>query len=264
MSRKKGSAPFSLFAFQDAITSVCGVIVLITLMLALNLTRQALVDAQSYENAIVAEEINQQIQRLQETLKEAQTPTEEEKFLIEAASFSLGEIEKRAENTKQKIEDAKIVKEKIEKEAERIALLKEKTEKQKQANIALNKKIKDLEDEKLATETQKNDLLLKNVAYAFPNDGTQLPWFVDISQNHIIAVGKSNALNFQNPSQFLNWAKKRPNSEYFVLIARPSGTKRFGEIRRALEEMNMPIGVDLVGETRELTFLGFDKEDSQP
>ncbi len=42
MRKKKSQAPFSLFAFQDAIASVCGLVVLITLILAVELTQKIL------------------------------------------------------------------------------------------------------------------------------------------------------------------------------------------------------------------------------
>ena len=61
MSRKQKGAPFTLFAFQDAMTSVCGVVVLITLLLALQLTRAAVEDVREIENAKKAQELNAEI-----------------------------------------------------------------------------------------------------------------------------------------------------------------------------------------------------------
>ena len=55
MSRKRKGAPFSLFAFQDAITSVCGVVVLITLMLALELTRRVADDTPEQNDPVAAQ-----------------------------------------------------------------------------------------------------------------------------------------------------------------------------------------------------------------
>ena len=64
MSRSQKGAPFTLFAFQDAMTSVCGVVVLITLLLALQLTRAAVQDVHEIENAKKAQELNAEIGKL--------------------------------------------------------------------------------------------------------------------------------------------------------------------------------------------------------
>ena len=74
MSRKQKGAPFTLFAFQDAMTSVCGVVVLITLLLALQLTRAAVEDVREIENAKKAQELNAEIGKLRERLAIAEAP----------------------------------------------------------------------------------------------------------------------------------------------------------------------------------------------
>ena len=71
MSRKKGGAPFSLFAFQDAITSVCGVVVLVTLMLALALTQRVVTESESSTVAkSKVDEVRAQVEKLQNDLEE--------------------------------------------------------------------------------------------------------------------------------------------------------------------------------------------------
>ena len=95
MSRKQKGAPFTLFAFQDAMTSVCGVVVLITLLLALQLTRAAVEDVREIENAKKAQELNAEIGKLRERLAIAEAPDDLSKFAAEAASLSRSEIEAR-------------------------------------------------------------------------------------------------------------------------------------------------------------------------
>ena len=70
MSRKKSSAPFSLFAFQDAITSVCGVVVLITLLLAVQLTTRAIDEEENVEsNARRVQEIREESEARRQAIK---------------------------------------------------------------------------------------------------------------------------------------------------------------------------------------------------
>ena len=76
-SRKKG-APFSLFAFQDAITSVCGVVVLITLLLAVQLTSRTIESELETEPddslAERAAELREEIAEAREALDAVPTP----------------------------------------------------------------------------------------------------------------------------------------------------------------------------------------------
>ena len=106
MSRSQKGAPFTLFAFQDAMTSVCGVVVLITLLLALQLTRAAVQDVHEIENAKKAQELNAEIGKLRERLAIAEAPDDLSKFAAEAASLSRSEIEARLNSARERLKDA--------------------------------------------------------------------------------------------------------------------------------------------------------------
>jgi hypothetical protein len=84
MGRRKGnSVPFSLFAFQDIITSVTGIILLITMMMALelvqNMQRAASAPQEQKSSAVeqtlrgAIEENSQEIVRLERLLEETTT-----------------------------------------------------------------------------------------------------------------------------------------------------------------------------------------------
>ena len=64
MRRRRSGSPFSLFSFQDAITSVCGVIVLITLLMALDLTRRA--TEETAPSAVARERVEETERRIEE------------------------------------------------------------------------------------------------------------------------------------------------------------------------------------------------------
>jgi len=61
MGRKKGGSPFSLFSFQDIITCVSGIIILITLILAVELTQRKQAKP-AVETAQLAEDIRRAIE----------------------------------------------------------------------------------------------------------------------------------------------------------------------------------------------------------
>ena len=71
----------------------------------------------------------------------------------------------------------------------------------------------------------------------------------------VIALSRKSRKEFRDASDFIRWARTRPtNVEYFVLIARPSGAAVYSEINGELTAAGYQIGVDFIGETRELEF----------
>ena len=107
MRKKDKGAPFSLFAFQDAITSVCGVVVLVTLILSLMLTRMLENDAREIDNAETAKKLEAQIKETREKIELAKVPTPASKFCEEAVGLTMAEVESRLEEAKDNLADAK-------------------------------------------------------------------------------------------------------------------------------------------------------------
>src|SRR5215469_14253246 len=70
MPRRRTSSPISLFSFQDIITSVVGVVILITLLLLLQLISQML--AALPAPAMTVQELQKQVSDIQPILKELQ------------------------------------------------------------------------------------------------------------------------------------------------------------------------------------------------
>ena len=92
MSRKKQGAPFSLFSFQDAVTATTGVVVLITLLLAIQLASRASGRAQEYQNAVEARKLEQRLKETREKIKIASAPSESTKFVEDAIALSESEL----------------------------------------------------------------------------------------------------------------------------------------------------------------------------
>ena len=111
MSRKRKGAPFSLFAFQDAITSVCGVVVLITLMLALELTRRVADDTPEQNDPVAAQvkELRAKIAAEREDIEalESAAPDAGDAVDPQTAGFSLAEVQTNFENVQKRLEAAK-------------------------------------------------------------------------------------------------------------------------------------------------------------
>ena len=264
MRRKKSQAPFSLFAFQDAISSVCGLVVLITLILALELTKKIVEEATEPPVAETdVKKLNAEIATLKSNLATLEETTENWNATARQASrsqFSVSNAESKLRDA-QKLLDETIV------ENERLQQL--------AADVATSAR---LDEFAARVQEQKNELaqidaeiakreavaqtpLSASVFYSTTSSIRETPWIVEVAKGRIVArslastgatsgeVNEFSARNFQ--SAFLTWARQRDQkTEYFVLLFRPSGVSMHDDLRNSLETAGYKIGVDLVGETQ--------------
>jgi predicted RNase H-like nuclease (RuvC/YqgF family) len=95
---------------------------------------------------------------------------------------------------------------------------------------------------------------LKSSSRVFYNfhAGSRDAWLVQISEGQILAgraKEKEKPQVFGNSSGFINFVKRLPNDEkYLILVVRPSGIGSFDAIRNALEDSDIDIGVELITE----------------
>ena len=260
MSRKKSGAPFSLFAFQDAITSVCGVVVLVTLLLALALTQRVV--SESEANTVAkskVDEVRDQVEKLRSDLDELNARVEETAAVDSAGvGKSLAEVKAQLANAKRRLDGAQ-------EESARLDRKLEELESQKESFADLEKRIDELKRQTAKTlekaeETAKEEFdSQESAVYAFSDAVREKPWYVEVSGSKLVAHGSvddSEALTFDSPFAFAKWASTRPSgSEYFVLIVRPSGARNFEFAVAELESAGYRYGIDLIGESRPLMFL---------
>ena len=229
---------------------------LVTLMLAVRMTQSAAETARKYENAIVAQELEAKKSELERRLERAKLPDSTDEFLDEAIKLDPTEIAARLRAAKRKLTAAE--REKARLEEERAELDESATEREKlqKGNSKLEEEIEEEREKKEEALESSKEGFDKGVMYQFPNSGGLRPWFVDFSEQRIIAHSPEDVKKFSDRYSFLSWAKTRSSSsEYFVLICRPSGISAFEFAKEKLTGEGYRIGVDLVGETRELEFL---------
>ena len=259
MSRKKSASPITLFAFQDAITSVCGVVVLVTLMLALALTQRVVTEAESSTVAkSKVDEVRAMVEKLTADLAELNAQVEEAANVETAGiGLSVSEVKTQLANAKRRLEASR-------EESRALDRRLEELEREQQSFSELEKQIDEIRrqiDEKLreAQETQAETISQDSAVYAFSDSVREKPWYVEVAGNKLVAHGsggESETFTFSTAFEFAKWASTRPSgSEYFVLIVRPSGAKNYGFAVAELENEGYRYGVDLIGETRELLFL---------
>ena len=110
--RRREETPFSLFAFQDIITSVTGILLLIMLLLCLSLAAQDLTndppvetqESSSVANAHRLKDLQERVSRLQETLDQKQRQRElEESLTPELATRRTETLESELKSLEQQI-----------------------------------------------------------------------------------------------------------------------------------------------------------------
>ena len=259
MRRKNGDSPISLFSFQDAMTGVCGVVVLITLILALELTRRVESEASLSVSQTQLDVAREKVRELQAELDVA-TRNLEEQTAINANVAGTTPEEARSDL---EAVDAKL--QEVQEENERLNA--ELTRSQSEEND-VQKLQEELERASSELETLEKELnaarnysaSTSSAYYKFPENVREKPWFFEISDGRIQGTTRDEQtqtfLGESCVKEFVKWAKTRERSkEYFVLVFRPSGAGLFSELTALLQLANYRYGVDLVAEDVELRFL---------
>ncbi|MDZ4819490.1 MAG: hypothetical protein SGJ20_11005 [Planctomycetota bacterium] len=280
MSRRgRSSSPISLFSFQDIITSVTAVIILITLLLVVELVHRQLsaaettvadiqdelsdaVDQAEQQKAALAARLEQGAAVLQDSTTapaEVQDAVELQRQL-EALRAEQDRLRQQLESAKKHEETAMASKfDRREEQAEldrlqnEIAATEQAIQKQQQANVQHEQQVRDLKAQQ-GESANNNRRRIYN-----PAAGTsKQAWLVDVHTDRleVAPLGKSAtpvSLAFSSASRsgpaLRNWAKDLSSrSNYFILVLRPNGTEAFDSLRTSIEAAGYEVGFDLVGQ----------------
>lgn len=254
--RQRGQAAFSLFAFQDIITAVTGIIVLITLILALELlhretTAAAVAPMQPAITSQQVSELDEEIRSLKVSLaanqailqEAASLPAEEIVNLRRHSQEQLDRLQRQLAHRKQELQQSfekrkRAETSQIANAAERKAHLNEQRRKLREA-------IQELSDS-------------NQVIYNTNPNASKRAWLVDL-QSDVIRVGRprqaDRATAFrargqgQRVADLLRWARQRDRqNEYFVLLVHPGAIKVYREVRAKLQADGYQLGYDLLPE----------------
>ena len=264
MSRRKAQGPsVSFFAFQDIITSVVGIFVLITLIMMVDLVRRKgasratehLVE-DTFSGAIA--DLEMQLEKLESRSKQLDSITakigavqvfnkEEIAKDLRASIQSLSEQIERAEQRNREIQRVVDNQTKIQSE------LKMESQKRSPDREELAKLLKNLEkiDSKIDQLDSDEPLIFKSQSL----DGRTVV-VVDVSRNEVVmldlaADARATIRESVLEREFKSWMTNRSKGRYhyFVLI-RPGAASNFGTIRALLEKAGASYGYDVLEENR--------------
>ena len=256
--RKRGRSPFSLFSFQDIITCVSGIIILITLVLALELSqrkqgspkiqtakltaqlREAIADAQA-EVARLEADLNRSTTKAQELAGVSPPVMQRDLFAINEQIKSF-----EAEIALLQKQDAQIAEEDVKMQAKRFDREKE------------NKKLAEEELEVKDFEDRLKQVRQQNRLYYNPRtaDGKKV-WLVQIEADRtLVAAAGSGARPLILRHEFVifrqtgfeKWLARRSSARDFIfLLVMPEATDEFGKLKRLVTTKGFSMGFDLLG-----------------
>jgi TolA-binding protein len=260
--RERRAPPISLFSFQDIITSVTGVMVFLTLFLALELTHRmqaappestAELNRQIADALRQADAMERRHRENLETIRELRDRIQAgQKRIVQTARF---------DPERNRAELAYLRQSNQHLEAELRALQSQLEESRQRHEDIQNRATKEHDDARRAVDelhVKRQALLseldqLKNsnrVVYNVAQDTGKQPWLVEIGATGFLAAAPdqtSAGRHFGSLTEFLTWINGRdPSREFIVFLVKPSGVEAFDRARRELSRFQ--IGFDLLAE----------------
>ena len=262
--RSRSGSPFSLFAFQDIITSVCGIVVMITLLLTLQLSvRMATTEAEPSPFENDCQELRAKIEEAELALLEAKEALKKDQRELrsipkELQNTTIEEMNEKIESVRARIED---LKNSTAENAKILENAKEELMEKRNKDAEKDREIQEIwrqitklqEDLERYTKEAKKSQKRGNVIFKSDNKDHRKPYLVDVSDERIrvdlISNQERDHQEFSDVTSFIDWAKKKDENKYYYVVAmRPSGMWRGRLIRVLLDEGGFRIGLDFLSE----------------
>ena len=253
--RTQTSNPFTLFAFQDIITSVTGILILITLILALTMVVQPEnFDASSGESV---ETLRANLQQLEDTINAIETQSQVDQMildlLVEFDADSMEQLDslltRSSKETKEKI--TRLKRQYWDDKTKAQSTKKELEKKRQQLSEIENQNKKKSEALKKLQQSER-------VEYGYDSTGGEEPWLIYLSEKQWMCARvnqKQPPIIFSESdlskrlSRFENWQHGITlQKSYFVLFVRPDGVPSYDLIRGSVRLSGVEFGVELLNE----------------
>jgi len=257
MRRRSSQSAFSLFAFQDIITSVMGIMVLITLILALELMERT-VESPPVQTAVMIEDIRrineemaQEIVKLQSQLDNSS----EEIFQLPSLSAELlsDELEKLAQDNEQKRKGLSQVRIEMVSRSEKLNNFRvQENSRRSGEQVELDKLLAKIDELKeVLRQTEATDRV-------FFRSGLvgKRTYLVEVSSSGFVAaeIGvQSRPTSFSSPTDFQKWIESLSTKlDAIYLVAKPGGTENLLKAQESIKSRGMEYGYSIVSKTQTL------------
>lgn len=286
MSRRARSSasPVSLFAFQDIITSVTAIMILLVLILTLELISRQKLKGIPPDDRRVAQELRLSMEAMRERLAALRSDTVDAKqTALRVAGQSPREIEATQQATQAtnatlasgiaslEAQLAAAQKQRRAAESNLVALEKSATTvRQNQERAVLDHAAAQALEEKNRAEADRQRDVEKDLdegtsapstlIFNPPQDGSLTPILTEVSSTGV-AVFTADGDGVRDfgwgllgpSSEFSGWLRARDkHREYIVIMLRPSGIEKFKPMRDAVLASGLQLGVELVSEEMDI------------
>lgn len=276
MGRRKPAAAFSLFSFQDIVTSVTAILILVMLLLSVELISRRRSEAAS-DPAVTRRDMTSTVERLESqaaTLREdlaarrsrgpARTVAMAERQLarvreeLEASRRHLAETTVTRRAAAQLLAEKEALAAAHAGDAEEITRLEQESVESKARADALeeaNTKEADRQDRR-KQEIADGERAGTELVFSTPANSDRRAWLVELSRDGITALllgsGRTERLGVDAGagSRFATWCGGlTPQGDYCLLLERPSAADQLRtDAEERLKDRSIPFGIELVGE----------------
>lgn len=256
--RRRPFQPFSLFSFQDIITSVAGVVILVTLILTLELI-QAKRHSVADHTTAVARHLPDALADIQDSVSAAEEQLKQrDAALREAAPLSPRTLEGERLDTDRQIQRLQAELEALEREATHLEQQRAKRVDDRVEQQAAQDGVEENRNEGRAIKGEVERLKNSNrVIYNPSKMSGKHAWLVEIDGSRFMVARAKTKMKpvvfegYESPTTaetFLTWAAERDRqSEYFVLLIHPSGIEAYQTVQDRLKNLGFDVGFDLLG-----------------
>jgi len=255
MRRRSGTAPFQLFSFQDIITSVMGIVVLILLVLALELSQRQL-QSPAVGQAAVRHRTQEAIADAEVEIARIRTELDAS-TIAQTAGISLADIAARKlaldrvqPQVESQLSSARRQKLRLE------TLLEKRTKESESEMLAaqLKEKLNKVSklEERLKEWKEKTRIVYRTAL----SDGRQA-WLVELNAKAFLSArvgSREPPVRFEQPDindrtvALLRWTDRmEPNLHLLHILVKPGGAGAFSEIEPKLRRRGFALGFDVVG-----------------
>ena len=265
MSRRGRSGPvISLFAFQDIITSVTAIVIVVTLFLALDLVQRKQGQA-SESSAALALELVARIADVESELAKLRKELDRTDDLVkQVASTSPAELKAEIVRREHVIEDLRRELQRQEEKRTRLVAQEQAAATEKFDLAPLRQRIEQTARETREMQGQLDQEKQENrVLFTLPRGFNKEGWIAVVESGRItvaplgraakpqVFVSTGTFLKKSAADALIDWIDRdRLRSAYFLVLIRPNGSRTFAELEDVFRDKSISFGFDLIDAER--------------
>jgi hypothetical protein len=283
--RRRSSSTFSLFAFQDIITSVTAIMILIVLIMALEFVTRSRVAGMAEDHRVVARQLKAVIadleSRLSGTRAELRDATKLADAVVGVDTTELRRLRdqelERSRDTDAAVAEAQarveaaVAERQAGNPAGAVAELRKEQSRLESASAqslelceALEEECRGLAERVVAAQGSSPGVVMAEMVFNPPPSGSKRPAVVEVTGAGVAVAERPGdsprSLGWGllgPPSALAKWLRGLDDaSESVLIVLRPSGVERFDAVRRAVLATGLDVGTELIGESTRVRAAG--------